>query len=612
MSTTRRSKIAALALGITLVAGACSSDDDGSASSSPGTEGTTAPSTEETTPATDTVESTPTSEGGGEAGGTVTYAAEQEYTSYNNATGDQVLFANTVVLNLVQPGPFISNPDLTLTVDENMMDSVELTSEDPQVVTYVVKSGAVWDDGEPIDCDDFYLAWIAQNGAAGNQIDDTGAEVLDEAGEPIPMFNAAGTTGYEDINAVECSDDGLTITTTYDTKFADYKSLFGGLIPAHVVEAQAGVEDLTTATEPADLQALATVWNEGFTADKFDPAVDLSGLAYKMESFTPGETLILVRNENYYGPAGNPDEIIIRQVPSADDQPAALGNGDVQVIAPQPNPDLLAQLQGLDGVTTEVDQGVTFEHIDFNQANPILADLAIRQAIAKCINRQEIVDTLVAPLNPDATVLNNRIYIPTSPDYADNSGDFASQDIAGAKALVEGAGWTLGADGIYEKDGQRLSLRLGRRDPNPRRQSTNELMAAQCKEAGIELTDDPSEDFNAVRLPASDYDIALFAWVATASLSSNTSIYVAGGGQNWNSYANPEVQNLFDQANVEFDAAKRADLMNQIDQILWDDMVTVPLFQFQELIAYSDAIGNVVYNGPLGVTWNGQEWTIAA
>ena len=54
----------------------------------------------------------------------------------------------------------------------------------------------------------------------------------------------------------------------------------------------------------------------------------------------------------------------------------------------------------------------------------------------------------------------------------------------------------------------------------------NELTAEQCAEAGFELTDDPSEDFNAVRLPASDYDIALFAWVATPLLSSNKSIYV--------------------------------------------------------------------------------------
>jgi peptide/nickel transport system substrate-binding protein len=170
----------------------------------------------------------------------------------------------------------------------------------------------------------------------------------------------------------------------------------------------------------------------------------------------------------------------------------------------------------------------------------------------------------------------------------------------------------LGADGVYAKGGNRLSLRLGRRDPNPRRQSTNELFIEQCKDAGIELTDDPAADFNSVRLPASDYDIALFAWQATAALSPNTSIYITGGGQNWNAIDLPAVNDLFGKANANFDAKSRAAQMNEIDGLLWDDMSTLPLFQFQDMIAYSNTVSNVVYNGPLGVTWNANQWVVQA
>ena len=100
--------------------------------------------------------------------------------------------------------------------------------------------------------------------------------------------------------------------------------------------------------------------------------------------------------------------------------------------------------------------------------------------------------------------------------------------------------------------------------------------------------------------------------MATPFLSSNTSLYVPGGPQNWNNYANPEIQTLFDQANAEFDDAARAELMDQIDQILWDDMATLPLFQFQEMVAYSDSVSGVVFNGPLGVPWNANEWAVTA
>jgi peptide/nickel transport system substrate-binding protein len=610
-TTKRSTRYAAIAIGLAFAAASCGGSDGGTKTSSGGTNAPASTPTEtagDTTPAT-TAPSETTAVAAA-AGGTITYAAEQEYTSYNNGAADQGLVANTLVLNMVQPGPYISNPDLTLTVWQDMMDSVEVTSKDPQVVVYKVKPTAVWSDGNAIDCDDFYMAWLTGNGAAGNAKNPDGTDALDADGNPVPVFNTASTTGYEDISKVECSDDDHTITTTYSKQFVDYQGLFGALLPAHVVEAKSGVADITKATDAADLQKLGDVWNKGFIG--FDPTMALSGSWYSIDTFTPGETLILKRNEKFYGKPGIADEIVVRQVPDATQQPAALENGDVQVISPQPNADLLAQLKAVSGVKTEVDQGVTFEHYDFNQANEFLKDLKVRQAFAKCIDRQEIVDTLVATLNPDATVLNNRIYIPSSPDYKDNSGDYAKRDVAGAKALLTAAGFTFNASGIAEKGGKTLTLRLGRRDPNPRRQSTNELVIKQCKEAGFDLTDDPAENFNSERLPASDYDIALFAWQATASISSNTSIYVPGGGQNWNNYTNPDIQAKFDAANIEFDVAKRADMMNAIDVQLWADMATLPLFQFQDLVAYSDTVSGVVYNGPLGVTWNANEWALTA
>lgn len=605
MRTTKRSKFAALVVGLSFIAAACSDDKDSSSTTdAPGTTviGDTTPDTEP--PA---------------GGGTVTYAVEQEYTSYNNGAADQGLFANTQVLNMVQPGPFISNPDLTFTVWDELMVSAEVISEVPEVLEYVVKPEAVWSDGDPIDCDDFYLAWLSGNGkltkpnpdfTGPGQVDADGNEVP----ETLPVFNPAGTTGYEDIVSVECSDDGKTITATFadDTLFADWQILFGGLLPAHVVEANSGVADLTaldtTATSP-EMEAVADFWNSGFIG--FDPAIALSGAWFTIDSFTPGQNLILKRNEAFWGTPAILDEIVVLQVPDPTQQPAALENGDAQIITPQPNADLVAQLAGVDGVTTSINQGLTFEHYDFNQANVHLADINVRKAFALCIDREEIVSTLVAPINPDATVLNSRIYVPSAADYVDGSNGLA-RDVDAAKALLEESGYVMGDDGVYAKDGERLSLRLGYRDPNPRRESTVELTKEQCAEAGFELVADPAEDMLSTRLPASDYDVILFAWVASAALSPNTSIYVPGGGQNFNNYSNPEVQTLFDQANASFDPAARADLMNQIDALIWADMATLPLFQFQEMVAYSDTVTGVVFNGPVGITWNANEWALTA
>lgn len=621
----RNKQLAVMAL-VSLVAVSCGSDDDdpqgsdatviddtgaggdstvaGSAPPTASAPGSTEPGAGSTRPGTTGAPSQ------GEAGGSATYGVEQEYTTYNNDTSLDNLFANTEVLNAVQPSTFIIDSNNEYVLASDLLESVELTSEDPQVVEYVINPEAVWSDDDPIDCDDFYLEWLSGNGRAGDQVDDEGNEVLDDNGEPIPVFDAASTTGFEDIESVECSNNGFTVTTTYSQPFPDYPSLFSNIMPAHIVEAQAGVADVTTATDPADLQALGEFWNNGFRG--FDPEIAVSGSYYGIDSVNPGETVVLTRNEQYWGEPGLLDEIVFRLVPRASDLPAALANGDVQVIAPQPEPDLLAQLEGQPGLVTEVVPGTTFEHLDFNQANPMLADVNVRKAIALCIDRQELIDTLVAPVEPDTEVLNNRMFVPFQDDYVDNGAGYEAPDVEGASSLLEESGWTMGSDGIYEKDGERLSLRVGRIEPNPRRQKVVELIGDQCRPAGIELTDDGTEDFNAVRLPRSDYDIALFAWVAQPALSSNRAVYASDGNQNWNNASNEETDRLLAEAASEFDPATRVEALNEADALLWEDMVTLPLFQQPNLVARSEALEGVVPNDPLGPTWNAEEWSLSA
>jgi len=99
---------------------------------------------------------------------------------------------------------------------------------------------------------------------------------------------------------------------------------------------------------------------------------------------------------------------------------------------------------------------------------------------------------------------------------------------------------------------------------------------------------------------------------ATVALASNNSIYLPaeqGGGQNWNGYVNEKIVDLTNQADSELDEAKRADLYNQLDQMIWDDMVTIPLTQWTELYANAGTVSGVAPNSFAGVTWNAETWT---
>ena len=170
-----------------------------------------------------------------EPGPTFTYGYEQEIFSYNPNLSTTNASSNAVPLGPVLPDTFYFSSDGSLVMDENLLVSADVTSEDPQVVTYVINPDAVWSDGAPIDCSDFYLQWIASNGTLKRQNDDGSVATDPASGAELLLFDPAGTTGFEQIPSVDCSDDGKTVTTTYSSPFPDWKGLFTGLMPAHIV-----------------------------------------------------------------------------------------------------------------------------------------------------------------------------------------------------------------------------------------------------------------------------------------------------------------------------------------------------------------------------------------
>jgi peptide/nickel transport system substrate-binding protein len=244
----------------------------------------------------------------------------------------------------------------------------------------------------------------------------------------------------------------------------------------------------------------------------------------------------------------------------------------------------------------------------------------VRQAFALALNRQEIVDQTVGQFSSDAQVLDNRLYVNNQPEYKDNAPDqYKKQDTAGAKALLEQAGWTLGTDGVYAKAGQRLSLRIDTTTNNPLRQTTIEVMIPQLKAAGIEASFNANPDIFAsaekpTSLEAGGFQVALFAWVATPFVSSNQSIYASpanGLQQNYSRTGTPQIDTLLSQMVSEPEPAKVADLANQVDSALWAQMATIPLFQKPTVIAYQSSISGVQDNSSqTGPLWNAEKWAL--
>jgi glutathione transport system substrate-binding protein len=295
-------------------------------------------------------------------GGTVRFAASGEPTGFNPNTSANNSPAVQDVVGNVYPSVFRGQPDFSVRLDGELMAGAELTSERPQTVTYRIRGDAVWSDGTPISDDDFTYLWRRSNGS-DRRID------------------VASTTGYQDIESVTGSPDGKTVTARFARPFADWRTLFSNLLPSHYVERQRGG------------------WSTGLDRR---PELIPSGGPFRIDDYRPGQSLTLARSPRYWGRPAHLDRIDFRFLPDAMAQAEAIRNGEVDVIYPRPQVDLVRLVQGLPGAASQLRFGLGFEHLTFNVRHPILQELAVREAIALAIDRRQLLERTVGLLSDRA------------------------------------------------------------------------------------------------------------------------------------------------------------------------------------------------------------------
>jgi peptide/nickel transport system substrate-binding protein len=327
------------------------------------------------------------------------------------------------------------------------------------------------------------------------------------------------------------------------------------------------------------------------------------------------QVITLTPNPKYWGEKPKLDALIYQHIGNeAGVNVKALKSGEIQMIYPQPQLDLVKNIKALEPkITNKISFGLSFEHLDFNTRNVNLKDIAVRKAIATAIDRPGLVAATVAQFDNRAQVLNNRFYVNNQPTYKDNSGGLYDKgDVPKAKQMLEAAGYKLGPDGIYGKNGSRLSFDTITTVQNPLREQTIDVLASQLKPAGIEIRKDLDADIfedktKPKSLEAGGFDIALFAWVSSPFVSGNVSIYqsVKGDsqGQNYTHGSDSKVDDLMSQMTQEIDPTKQADLANQADTQLWSDMFTLSLYQKPTFLAwdsnYTGITENSTNSGPL-------------
>ena len=531
--------------------------------------------------------------------GKVSVAVDKPFTSYNNAVSSAGQSSNSYALIQVLARPFMIDGNNKILLNKDVMDSVGITSTNPQVVTWKTKKGVKWSDGKPWGCKDFYLAWLAESGQ-------------DTKPDKSTYFQPSSTTGYAQISSAKCVDE-QTFTAIFSTPFADYQSLFSlsdELLPAHVIEEQTGISDITTVTptSPPDvLSKVADFWNNKWNG--FNPKLALASGPYQIKEWTPQVSVTLIRNPQWTGNPGGPAEIVVKAIPDLNAQVQALQNDEVQVLASsQSDASAAATLRGLSGqrISYGSSPGLDFEHIDLNLNRPLFKDIAVRKAVANCINRNEIVDKLIKPVQDDAKPLGSVLFFPGADGYQDDYAGIMTNSTDTSKKILQDDGWTLGQDNVFAKNGQRLAFSIGHTDTQTRKQIV-ELVRNACAKAGIDIQDATDPNFLDNALHSGNFDAALYADTVSPFQSASVGVFRSQGGQNFIGLSEKNIDDALDMATQQTDQAKAMPYYQQADKAIAGANAMFPLFQIPEMWS-TRGITGVYFQSFFGTLWDANEW----
>jgi peptide/nickel transport system substrate-binding protein len=526
-------------------------------------------------------------------GGTLTFALDEDLAGFNVLNASSSEFVLAEILDQVWPSVYIVQPDLTTVLNKDVVTSAKLTKKNPQTIVYNINPKATWSDGTPINAEDFIYNWQSQSGDP--KFKDVGGKA----------YEAASTSGYNQIKSVTGSNGGKTVTVVYSKPYGDWKALFSPMIPAHISQ-KAG-------------------FNNGWST--FGAPEKVSGGPFMIASYAKGSNLIEVPNPKYWGTdKAKLSKLVFRFILDDSQQAPAVQNGEVNMVNPAlPGLDFYNSLNNISGFKVAVDPGLEFQHMDFNEANPYLAKVQIRRAIAWGTDRAQIAGRTGGEISHGLGPLQNRLYMTTQPEFKDLSGAYGKFDPALAKKTLQQSGMTMGSDGYFHPNfgpqkGKDFTLKISTTVGVPVRSDIEQLFKAQMKSIGVKIN---IVNYTADKLfgtigPKSEFDIIEFAWVSSPFASGNQPIYcsytnAAVCGENWDHYADPQVDKLFDQALSTLSPETAALDYNKIDGLLWKDMATLPLFQQPQLYGWSTKYSNIVPNtSSIGIPWNANQWGVKA
>jgi len=310
---------------------------------------------------------------------------------------------------------------------------------------------------------------------------------------------------------------------------------------------------------------------------------------FTLDEVKPDESIRLVRREGYTWQSAlarhegdaSLEAVEIGLVTEIGVQTSALQSGEVDLIQTNFPADVITQIEATGSKIAHRSQVGIGMSIEINFNDPLTAQLPVRRALQKAIDREAVSSLVYGPTSPAAT----SIITSSTFGHADFSGDLLARDVDAATAILEEDGWALADDGIYAKDGTRLSLDYITWT-GALYEDLSALIKEQYAEAGIELnltfdatapsifTDSGDYALHFRNTTRADPDVLRKVY-SNAAHDGDPAILFTDSAEVTSS--GTELEEVLQASSVESDEDERTELLRRAQEILLEDALRIPV-----------------------------------
>ena len=415
----------------------------------------------------------------------------------------------------------------------NYVTKVEETSSDPETIKFTINEKASWNNGTPITWKDFYSTWKVSNGESD-------------------QFTPAITTGYDSIESVKAGDNDKEVVVTFKNKFYPYQAVFQQLYPSMAYDENDLAKSADTFSNGWSKNPHADEWGAGpFTIKDFDD-----------------NHITFVPNEKWWGDKPMLDSVTYKQM-EASASINAFKNGEIDGTGVGSS-DRLATAKTVEGayLRRTYDTGVSTVNINGKSENT--ADVNLRKAFVQSLDRSQLAKIDFNGLDWTEKVPGSVIMPQFQAGYEDNMPADSAFSTENAKKTLEAAGYTMGSDGYYTKDGKTAGFTYTTFSDAATTKAKAQAIQKMAKDAGIKIDIDiKAQNEFSKTVSSGKWDMIGLGWSASDPFGYSSSSYQLFGSDSESNYGfvgTSEIDDILKKVVQTEDSTEAIKLFNQAEK----------------------------------------------